>query len=183
MAPPLFSTLNQNELIKMALIAGGAYLLIKHFAKDKFETMAPITATASSPASGVLPPAISAEALRKAAPSARAPAEADRQAELDKLLGKSTAAKQLTAEDLLPKYDDANEFAKQNPVSKLLKEQNFLVSGHHVGLNTVLQSNKIPYHDIRSAPPIPKQEVGPWNQSSYEQGAGESRRFFEIGSS
>jgi hypothetical protein len=88
---------------------------------------------------------------------------------------------QLGAEDLLPKYDDANEFAKENPVSKLLKEQNFLISGYHVGVNTVMQSNKIPYHDIRSLPPVPKENVGPWNQSSYEQSPAQLRRQFEIG--
>jgi len=87
---------------------------------------------------------------------------------------------QLSAEDLLPKYDQANEFAEQNPVSKLLQEQNFLISGYHSGINTVLQSNKIPYHDIRSAPPIPKESVGPWSQSSYEQPAGANRRKLEI---
>ncbi len=87
----------------------------------------------------------------------------------------------LKAEDLLPKYDDANEFAKENPVSKLLQEQNFLISGYHVGVNTVMQSNKIPYLDIRSLPPVAKEEVGPWNQSSFEQSPGQKRRFFEIG--
>lgn len=92
-------------------------------------------------------------------------------------------AKQLEAEDLLPKYSEADEFAKENPVSKLLKEQNFLIAGYHTGVNTVMQSNKIPYHDLRSAPPIAKQEIGPWMQSSYEQPAGGpgSRRFFEVG--
>lgn len=94
-----------------------------------------------------------------------------------------TDAKQLEAEDLLPKYSEADEFAKENPVSKLLKEQNFLIAGYHTGVNTVMQSNKIPYHDLRSAPPIAKQEVGPWMQSSYEHPAGGpgSRRFFEVG--
>lgn len=88
---------------------------------------------------------------------------------------------QLMAEELLPKYDEANDFAKQNPVSELLKEQNFLISGYHVGVNTVMQSNKIPYHDIRSAPPIPKESVGPFLQSSYEVPAGAGRRALEIG--
>jgi len=88
---------------------------------------------------------------------------------------------QLKPEDLLPKYDEENQFAKENPVSKLLKEQNFLISGYHVGLNTVMQSNKIPYHDIRSMPPIPKENIGPWNQSSFEQSPAQMRRFFEIG--
>lgn len=90
----------------------------------------------------------------------------------------------LDAEELLPKYNEADEFAKENPVSKLLKEQNFLIAGYHTGVNTVMQSNKIPYHDLRSAPPIAKQQIGPWMQSSYEQPAGGpgSRRFFEVGS-
>jgi len=100
----------------------------------------------------------------------------EQQAHIDQIVAGS---KQLTGEDLLPKYDDANEFAKENPVSKLLKEQNFLISGYHVGINTVLQSNKIPYLDIRSLPPIPKESVGPWNQSSYE--SQKMRRGFEIG--
>ena len=87
---------------------------------------------------------------------------------------------QLKADDLLPKYDDANAFAKEQPVNDLLKEQNFLISGYHVGINTVLQSNKIPYLDIRSLPPIAKESVGPWNNSSYEKASG-MRKGFEIG--
>lgn len=102
----------------------------------------------------------------------------EQQKQIDKIVAGTT---QLGAEDLLPKYDDANEFAKENPVSKLLKEQNFLISGYHVGINTVMQSNKIPYHDIRSLPPVPKESVGPWNQSSYEQSPAQLRRQFEIG--
>ena len=46
----------------------------------------------------------------------------EQQKQIDKVVAGTT---QLGAEDLLPKYDDANEFAKENPVSKLLKEQNF----------------------------------------------------------
>ena len=102
----------------------------------------------------------------------------EQQKQIDKVVA---GTEQLGAEDLLPKYDDANEFAKENPVSKLLKEQNFLISGYHVGINTVMQSNKIPYHDIRSLPPIPKESVGPWNQSSFEQSPAQLRRQFEIG--
>lgn len=88
----------------------------------------------------------------------------------------TSSADQLTTADLLPKYDDANSFAKQNPVSQLLQEQNFITSGYHMGINTVVQSNKIPYLDIRELPPIAKQSVGPWSQSSYEEPAGAKRR-------
>jgi len=96
----------------------------------------------------------------------------------DKIVAGST---QLTADDLLPKYDEASDFTKENPVSNLLKEQNFLISGYHMGINTVLQSNKIPYYDLRSAPVIPKQDVGPWSQSSFTENSGSKRRYFEIG--
>lgn len=88
---------------------------------------------------------------------------------------------QLQPNDLLPQYDDANEFAQQNPVSNLLKEQNFIVSGHHIGINTVMQSNKIPYHDLRSAPPIPKETISPFLNSSFQTPAGSGRRQLEIG--
>jgi|APCry1669192647_1035423.scaffolds.fasta_scaffold18164_2 hypothetical protein len=94
-----------------------------------------------------------------------------------------TGSTQLTASDLLPKYDEANDFVKENPVSGLLKEQNFLISGYHMGINTVMQSNKIAYLDLRSAPPIPKQDVGPFLNSSYDSFGGSSaRRYFEISS-
>ena len=88
---------------------------------------------------------------------------------------------ELKAEDLLPKYDEQNEFAQQNPVGELLKEKNFLVSGYHLGINTIMSSNKLPYYDLRSLPAIPKEEVGPWSQSSYEKSPSNQRRGFEIG--
>jgi hypothetical protein len=87
----------------------------------------------------------------------------------------------LTSEDLLPVYSENDKFLKENPVAKLLKEQNFLQAGHHFGINTVVQSNKIPYLDVRSVPPIPKKDLGPFNNSSYEQPMGADRRFLEIG--
>lgn len=109
----------------------------------------------------------------------QAPVKEDEEQErVDAIVAKGDEIK---PSDLLPDYKEENEFSKENPVTKLLKEQNFLISGYHVGINTVMQSNKIPYHDIRSLPPIPKESVGPWNQSSFEQSPAQMRRFFEIG--
>lgn len=82
---------------------------------------------------------------------------------------------------LLPQYDESEEFAEEHPIKSLLKEQNYLVGGYPIGINTSLQSNKIPYLDIRSLPPIPKEHVWPINQSSYEQSPGQTRRGFELG--
>ena len=81
----------------------------------------------------------------------------------------------------MPQYDEANEFTKENAVAKQLKESNFLQAGYHFGINTVVQSNKIPYYDIRSAPPIAKVDAGPWSQSSYENPMGFGRKRLEVG--
>ena len=86
-----------------------------------------------------------------------------------------------SANELLPIYETSKKFGKDNNVTDLLKEQNFIIGGYPTGINTVLQSNKIPYLDIRSLPPIPKQDVGEWNHSSYEQAPGQGRRQFELG--
>jgi hypothetical protein len=80
----------------------------------------------------------------------------------------------LTAQDLLPKYNEAN-----NNVSKILKDQNFLISGFAQGIDTVGQNNKIAYNDIRSLPIIPKNDtISPWMMSPYSE-AGLSRRPLE----
>lgn len=99
--------------------------------------------------------------------------------QIDKIV--NGTSQKLTTTDLLPKYEDATAFAKENQVGNLLKEQNFLQAGYHTGINTIVQSNKIPYSDIRSMPPIPKSQVGPWNQSSFEKPVGSGRRFLDIG--
>lgn len=86
----------------------------------------------------------------------------------------------LKAEELLPKYDEANEFAQQNPVTELLKEQNYLISGYHLGINTTMQSSKIPYNDLRSLPPVPKSDW-PINNSSLDRSNAFQRRPVDIG--
>ena len=83
----------------------------------------------------------------------------------------STGASQLTAGDLLPKYDDANTFAKENAVTKVLKDQNFLISGYSSGIDTISSSKRIPYNDYRENILIPKDNtISPWNMSALEEG-------------
>jgi hypothetical protein len=94
---------------------------------------------------------------------------------------KSKNATKPATNNLLPIYEKSKKFGKDDSVTDLLKEQNFVIGGYASGINTVLQSNKIPYLDIRSLPPIPKINVGEWNQSSYEQTPGQGRKGFEIG--
>lgn len=162
-----------KELLIIVAVLAGVYLLITFSnkesmsnldTKDKTEiTQRPVKKSAYEPASYPI--------------ENEATISSD-----DKMVNEIVAGKpQVTTDDLLPKYDQENEFAKQNPVTNLLKEQNFLISGYHVGVNTVMQSNKIPYHDLRSAPPIPKENVGPFLQSSYENPMGSGRRTLEVG--
>ena len=95
---------------------------------------------------------------------------------LEVIVGEDT----LRAEELLPTYDEANEFAKQNPVTELLKEQNYLISGYHLGINTTSQSSKIPNYDLRSLPPVPKSDW-PINNSSLDRSNAFQRRPLDIG--
>jgi hypothetical protein len=177
----ILELIQSNDMLKVALILLGVYLLVTYMQKK------PAKAETMDNYYGIMPeqlenvegenPLAKPEPEQQAEQPAAAPVS-QQQVQVDKIVAGGDKVK---PEDLLPKYDDANAFAKENPVSKLLKEQNFLISGYHVGINTVMQSNKIPYHDIRSLPPIPKEAVGPWNQSSFEQSPAQMRRFFEIG--
>lgn len=177
----ILQLIQSNDMLKVALILLGVYLLVSYMQKPKSESMVNYY--------GLMPEQlenVEGEEKPLAQPEMETPVPEKpqevqvpvQQQQIDKVVAGSD---QIKPEELLPKYDAENAFAKENPVSKLLKEQNFLISGYHVGINTVMQSNKIPYHDIRSLPPIPKESVGPWNQSSYEQTPAQMRRFFEIG--
>lgn len=160
--------IQQNDMLKVALIILAVYFFMKYYNKETLEN---VQGTLEQPAVVQYTNPIIQQMVIDETPQ---------QVEVDQVVAGDA---QLTTSDLLPVYDDANSFAKENPVSKLLQEQNFLQAGYHMGINTVIQSNKIPYLDLRSAPPVPKGETGPWNQSSYEQPAGSNRRFLEIGSS
>jgi hypothetical protein len=43
-----------------------------------------------------------------------------------------------------------------------------LQAGYHIGLDTIGQTLRNPNYQLRSDPIIPKQEIGPWNQSTIE---------------
>lgn len=187
----ILELIQRNDMLKVALILLGVYLLVSYMQKPKSEKMQNYYGMMPEELENVV-----GETLPQEKPKPQenpkpivvvqpAPVEAavevqesPQKIQVDKIVAGS---EQVKPEDLLPKYGKENDFAKENPVTKLLKEQNFLISGYHVGINTVMQSNKIPYQDIRSLPPIPKENVGPWNQSSFEQSPAQMRRFFEIG--
>lgn len=72
--------------------------------------------------------------------------------------------------DLLP--DDQNsQWAALNPVNMSqgnIVAGDMLQAGYHIGLDTIGQSMRNANLQLRSDPIIPKQNVGPWNQSTYE---------------
>ena len=83
--------------------------------------------------------------------------------------------------ELLP--TDANsQWAALNPVNMnqgSMLNGDMLQAGYHIGLDTIGQTLKNPNLQLRSDPIIPKQDVGPWNQSTYEPDYG--RIPLEIG--
>lgn len=177
----LLNYIQNNNFVKVFLILLGVYLLTSYMKNN--ENMDNIY---EDKRNGDIEPIDNVEEAPPAQPQTVANGmnsmSNDKEPQESELADFVTSNNQdVSADDLLPKYDEANDFAKQNPVSKLLKEQNFLISGYHVGVNTVMQSQKIPYYDLRSAPPIPKEYVGPWSQSSYEVPAGDGRKALEIG--
>jgi len=72
--------------------------------------------------------------------------------------------------ELLP-VDQNSQWAALNPVNMSqgnILNGDMLQAGHHIGLDTIGQSMKNANLQLRSDPIIPKQDVGPWNQSTYE---------------
>ena len=72
----------------------------------------------------------------------------------------------VNSNDLLPK-DKNSEWAQLNP-SGLgeLNNINLLKAGWSQGVDTVGQSLRNANLQLRSEPPIPQRQVGPWNQST-----------------
>lgn len=200
----ILKEIQSNNMLKLIIVLAGVYLFMVYKKEDMGNLMygmegaenVSMTGLAPSPSPATAEPKKSLEQVKAESQQKMAAAEmAQPMIQGPTSTGQAGTAPQqqqagfqrvvegvppLAAEDLLPKYEDADKFAKENPISKLLKEQNFLISGYHVGINTVVQSNKIAYHDLRSAPPIPKESVGPWSQSSYDTPMGANRRQLEI---
>lgn len=82
--------------------------------------------------------------------------------------------------ELLPK-DSNSQWAQLNPSGKgELANVNLLKAGYHIGIDTVGQTLRNANLQIRSEPPNPQLNVGPWNQSTIQSDY--MRVPFEIGS-
>jgi hypothetical protein len=70
--------------------------------------------------------------------------------------------------DLLPK-DTNSQWAQLNPAGKGdLANINLLKAGYHIGIDTIGQTLRNANLQIRSEPPNPQTNVGPWNLSTIE---------------
>ena len=72
--------------------------------------------------------------------------------------------------DLLP-GDPNSQWSSFNPVTTSkggATVPDLLQAGYHIGLDTIGQTLKNANLQLRSEPPIPKANVGPWNQSTIE---------------
>ncbi len=68
--------------------------------------------------------------------------------------------------ELLPR-DTSSEWAQLNPSGKgELANVNFLKAGYHVGIDTIGQSFRNPNLQLRSEPPNPLYNTGPWNNTT-----------------
>jgi hypothetical protein len=71
-------------------------------------------------------------------------------------------------DELLPK-DTNSQWAQLNPSGKgELSNVNLLKAGYHIGIDTIGQSLRNANLQIRSEPPNPQLNVGPWNLSTIE---------------
>ena len=70
--------------------------------------------------------------------------------------------------ELLPK-DSNSQWAQLNPSGKGdLANINLLKAGYHIGIDTIGQTLRNANLQIRSEPPNPQLNVGPWNNSTIE---------------
>ena len=81
---------------------------------------------------------------------------------------------------LLPNNESNNEWARLNPSGQgSLNNVNLLKAGHHIGIDSVGQSMRNSNLQIRSEPPNPIANVGPWMNTTIEPDL--QRRPLEIG--
>jgi hypothetical protein len=79
-----------------------------------------------------------------------------------------------TPSDLLP-VDQNSQWASLNPgmvTNGGAAMPDLLQAGYHIGLDTIGQTLRNPNYQLRSDPIIPKQDIGPWNQSTIEPDLG-----------
>jgi hypothetical protein len=82
--------------------------------------------------------------------------------------------------DLLPSKGGSGQWSSLNPNGKgELANVSLLKAGYHIGIDTVGQTLRNANLQLRSEPPNPRNNVGPWNNATIEPDL--SRPSFELG--
>lgn len=175
----------KNDLVKIAVVLLIIFLVLKYFKKftEGLDVSAPATLPiATNPNSNQMSVAIPSTMPVSTPVNAQLPQQMNMPSEDSQMNFITCAGQTLSATDLLPTNAEASSFAQNNP-NTLLTDQNFLISGFSMGLNSRGGSNKNPNLQLRSDPVIPatSSSVGPWNNStiSYDP---QLRKTFDIGS-
>ena len=103
--------------------------------------------------------------------SSCAPAAASAAPAVDATLPQDSNHKPIAAPNELLPADTNSQWAALNPVNMnqgSILAGDMLQAGYHIGLDTIGQTLKNANLQLRSDPIIPKVDVGPWNQSTYE---------------
>ena len=129
----------------------------------------PMPKMAPKPTGGYTPPkATNTSGVKPAAPLGQNETQAEITGIKGREAGLSNCAKQAKQDpvSLLPK-DENSEWARLNPSGKgTLDNVNLLKAGYHVGIDTVGNTLRNANLQVRSEPPNPQTNVGPWNNTT-----------------
>jgi len=124
----------------------------------------------------------SMDSMETGTDSSAAPAGASATPAVDVSMPQDSNHKPIAAPNELLPTDTNSQWAALNPVNMnqgSILAGDMLQAGYHIGLDTIGQTLKNANLQLRSDPIIPKVDVGPWNQSTYEPDYG--RVPLEIG--
>ena len=160
-----------NNLVRLALVLGAALLLLNLVS----ENQAPVE-NLEEEEMEELP----AEAEEEELEATAADLDEMKKTDSEPAPAPEIRGDDLSAEDLLPKSAEADDFAQRHPEGLgPLADKNFLTAGFHVGVNTVGTSLRNANTGIRSEPANPTSALSPWNNTTITPDI--NRRALEIG--
>jgi len=137
---------------------------------DRFDNGVPVGAVPSPSVSSMPPPVLLSQSQVPPSPIAPiAPSAASSGPS-----GGYSQSSVTAPSDLLP-VDQNSQWASLNPgmvTNGGAAMPDLLQAGYHIGLDTIGQTLRNPNYQLRSDPIIPKQDIGPWNQSTIEPDLG-----------
>ena len=154
-----------KERIIIFVVLGVLLFFLMSYSEDKY-SFADGMNTGNSANSGLNTPLVPPKITEQKAPSSNSNTSVVQPAANGGYASQNVAQ----PSDLLPLPRDLNSdlsflntVSEGNPMTPDL-----LQAGYHIGLDTIGQTLKNPNYQLRSDPYIPKADVGPWNQSTYE---------------